>query len=71
MGYFRHPRTTQERRNATGLETDGREFRVDIGFAIRPRRGAGSNSIATGWDDIHPAAREDRSWKRRRRTKWR
>jgi hypothetical protein len=58
MGYFRHPRTTQERRNAAGLETDRREFREDIGFAIRLRRGAGSDSMVTSWDDIPVAARK-------------
>jgi hypothetical protein len=70
MGYFRHPRTTQERRNATALATDIREFRQDLGVAIRPRRGTGG-SLVTAWDDIDVAARTDRSWKRHRRTRWR
>jgi hypothetical protein len=70
MGYFRHPRTTQERRHATGLEIDGREFHQDIGVAIRPRHGRG-DSMASARDDMRVAARSDRNWKRFRRTRWR
>jgi hypothetical protein len=70
MGYFRHSRTTQERRNATGLEIDRRELRQETGVAIRLRRGTGP-SMVTAWDYIRVASRSDRSWKRFRRIKWR
>jgi hypothetical protein len=57
--YFRNPRTTQELRNVAGLDADKREHREDSGVMI------------TSWDDLPIAARENRNWKRFRRTKWR
>ena len=61
--YYRHPRTMNERRLAAlVLEEEGE-------VAPRPQRSA--NSLPCAWDDFRVAARDDRNWKRFRRTQWR
>lgn len=70
MSYWRHPHTTQERREATALVADNREFLVEVGITIRPRRGT-ANSLRSSYDDINKSSWSDRSWKKYRRTKWR
>ncbi len=61
--YYRHPRTMHERRQAAlVLEEEGE-------VAPRPHRSA--NSLPCAWDDFRVAARDDRNWKRFRRTQWR
>ena len=57
MSYFRHPKTTNERRAS---------FEAADGVKIRAKR-RGRN-LPNDWDD--KPARRQRSWKRHRRTRW-
>lgn len=61
MHYFRQPQTLNEKRAASAHECDG--------LQIRGKRNVGN--LVDSFDDIHIAAREDRSWKRFRKTRWR
>ena len=57
MGLFRKPKTQRERRaNQDGMG--------------RPSR-SGKRGLPSSWADISPGSREDRSWKKFRKTKWR
>lgn len=61
MGYFRYPRTKQAKAVAAGDAADG----------LPPRGKRTACNIVDSYDDISVAAREDRSWKRFRKLKWR
>lgn len=58
--YFRHIRTTQARRQAQRMEEG----------EVAPRARRNLRNLPNAWDDFGVAAREDRSWKRHRRTQW-
>lgn len=59
--YFRHPKTTNERRWATPVLEDGEPA---------PRAARNSHHLPNSWDDYQRASREDRNWKRFRKTRW-
>lgn len=64
--YHRHPKTTQELRELHGSRMDQREEEeYDIPLIRAKRRG-----IPTAWDDQLRTGKEDRSWKRYRKTQW-
>ena len=65
MSVFRNMKTTQELRALEALKVDTRDSDFES-FTFRPRR----NDIPSAWDDI-TRARNARSWKNFRRTKWR
>lgn len=65
MGWCRKPRTTQELRELHGSRVDYREDE-DIPRVRNKRR-----NIPTWYDDRQVAAREDRNWKKYRKTQWR
>lgn len=58
--YFRHVKTTNERRAAQLVD--------DTDVAPRGRRNA--NNLANSWDDYYVTSREDRNWKRFRKTQF-
>jgi len=58
--YFRHPGTMAERRQAQVMDE----------FDVAPRAARNERNLPTAYDDFHVAAREDRSWKRHRKTRW-
>ena len=58
MGYFRSPKTQRERREHADPEQ-------------QPYARPGRKEIPVYWDDIYPAARKDRNWKRFRKTRYR
>lgn len=62
-GWYRSPRTMNERRAAEALEVDD-EMRE---YGIRPRRKG--YSIPSAWDDI--LRNREINWKRQRRKQWR
>ena len=64
---LRHPRTVQERRVAAGAQTD-LDF-IEYGIRTRGRRGVAT--LPTNYDDVPKSRTGDRSWKHRRRNKWR
>ncbi len=70
MSYWRHPRTTQERREASALVVDNREILAEVGITLRPRRGD-SFSLPSSYDDLSKSTWANRNWKNFRRTKWR
>lgn len=57
--YCRRIRHMNERRWATPVDDEP-----------APRPGRNSHNLPNPWDDYTVAAREDRSWKRHRRTQW-
>jgi hypothetical protein len=57
MGWFRRPRTRQEKQAAIGSP-----------LRVRAKR---KSLTPTSWDDINVAARYDRSWKKYRKHQWR
>lgn len=60
--YYRRPHTMMERRQAALVLTDEGE--------VPPRGARNLRNLPNGWDDFRIAAREDRSWKRHRKTQW-
>lgn len=63
--WFRHMRTTQERRAAKALAHD--EDCVEAGVKARARRNFAN--LVSAWDDVMRGG-DSRSWKRNRRTQW-
>lgn len=60
--YYRRPQTMMERRLAgLVLEEEGE---------VAPRGARKANHLPNAYDDYRIAAREDRNWKRYRRTQW-
>jgi hypothetical protein len=59
--HFRHIRTTRSRRLAIAIFEEGE---------VAPRGRQRSWGIPDAWDDFGVAAREDRSWKRYRKTQY-
>ena len=59
MSYFRNMKTTSERRRAVADEDEGH---------VRAKRNA--RSLPSAWDDVSVKARDDRSWKKFRKTKF-
>jgi len=58
--YFRRPHTGNERRQAALVLKEEGE--------VAPRPARSANGLPDAWDDYHISAREDRSWKRHRKT---
>jgi hypothetical protein len=59
--WYRKPRTNRERR----LDPD----RQDVPYKVRAKRNR--KNLPTNWDDLHIARREDKSWKTKRKQKFR
>ncbi len=60
--YFRRPKSTNERRQAQVMEPD---------IEPAPRPGRNASNLANAWDDYpRRSSREDRNWKRFRKTRW-
>ncbi|KVP39731.1 hypothetical protein [Burkholderia ubonensis] len=60
--YYRRPKSMMERRQAAMVLTDEGE--------VAPRGARSLKHLPNAWDDYCVAAREDRNWKRHRRTQW-
>lgn len=60
--YFRRPQSANERRQAGLVLVEEGE--------VAPRPARSANSLPDAYDDYGIAAREDRSWKRNRNTRW-
>lgn len=58
--YFRRLGTTPERRAAQLMDE----------CEVAPRAARNSRNLPNAWDDYHVRSREDRSWKRFRKTRW-
>lgn len=63
-GYYRHVRTQQEIRENETFAVNDNDLE-DYGIRVKGRK----RSLPTLWDDI-PVDREDRNWKKFRRTQW-
>lgn len=63
--WFRHPRTTQERRWTHAW--DDEEFAPKNGFA---RRARSARNLPEAWDDYVRQDGDNHNWKRHRRTQW-
>lgn len=59
--YWRHPRTTQERRWSLAWKEDGVMGRASRNF----------HNLPTTWDDIYRASYENKNWKKFRKHQWR
>lgn len=64
-GWYRRPRTNQERRENAQLWED--EDALD--YDIQPRR-RGHVDLPTSWDDVRRSDVRDRNWKRHRSKQW-
>jgi len=64
MSYYRHPKTTQERKLWTGLCIDSKEF--DVNIKLRAARSA--RNLPNAWDDLY--AHPIRSWKEHRKLQY-
>lgn len=60
--FWRHPRTTQERRWANAWD--------DEEFAPKARGARNGHNLPNVWDDIVRQDSEDRNWKRHRKFQW-
>ena len=60
--WHRHPKTTQLRRWYHAWD--------DEEFAPRPRAGRSPKYLPSAWDDVRRSDKEDRNWKRHRKTQW-
>ena len=58
--YFRHPKTRNEKRLAQVIVPD----------EIPPRAKRNRSNLASEWDDRLVASRDERSWKKFRKTRW-
>lgn len=65
--YFRHPRTTNERRANCATRTT-KEILENHGVAFKVRRKRSSHRLPTTYDDIF--LQYQRNWKKYRRTQW-
>ena len=66
MSYFRHPKTTNERKQWAKVEHDRKEY----GFKIRARAARNERNLPDTWDDLHKSfGWEVKSWKHYRRSK--
>jgi hypothetical protein len=61
-GYFRYPKTHQDRRESSGLSADSGELPVPVEH-LRYRKG-----LPTSYDDLDRTCQ--RNWKEQRRTRW-
>lgn len=59
---YRRPKTTQERRWAHAWD--------DEDFAPKVRKARNKKNLVDAWDDRRLSSREDRNWKRFRKTQW-
>lgn len=65
--YFRHPKTTSERREAVGLYVD--EDARYYGIKVRPKRS--DRSLPNTYDDVYRSdIRNKRNWKQNRKNHW-
>lgn len=64
MDFFRHPKTTQERKLYVGLCTDQKE--LDVRIKLRAARSA--RNLPNTWDDLY--AHPIRSWKEHRKLQY-
>lgn len=63
--YYRRMKTTQEIKAALSLLADD----VAVEHRIRARPSRNGRNLVQAWDDV-PILRDDRSWKRFRKTQW-
>lgn len=66
MGFWRRPKTHQERRTSAALLMDD----VAHFWGLRPRAGRRGYNLPTTHEEIAVAARDDRNWKRYRRNQY-
>ena len=67
MSYYRHPKTTQERKLWTGLCIDSKEF--DVNIKLRAARSA--RNLPNAWDDWVRSSYQVKSWKNYRTQQYR
>ena len=63
--YYRHPKTTSERRAAVAL-SDDQDARY---YGVRVRPGRSVRNLPNTYDDV-PRARRGRGWKQNRKNRW-
>ena len=59
--YYRRPGTTAERRASFVIAEEGE---------VAPRAARNAANLVNAWDDYRVSCREDRNWKRFRKTQW-
>lgn len=65
---YRHPATSQERRENIFLDHYDEDARD---YGIKSRRGHDHHVLPTLWDDIHRGCYWNKGWKSNRKTQWR
>jgi hypothetical protein len=66
MGYYRHPKTTQERKQYVAVQTDQEIKEL---AQIKMRQCRSDHNLPNAWDDLW--ARPSRCWKEHRKTRFR
>ena len=59
MSYYRHPKTTQERKLYIGLCADQKE--LDVNIKLRAARSA--RNLPNAWDDLVKSSYRVKNWK--------
>jgi len=66
MGWLRHPKTTNEKRQWHALEFE----RSNSGYKVRARARRSWKRLVDTWDDIMNSSIDIKSWKRYRKNQW-